>query len=415
MFMVLRSALLCTAATMAFVLPANAGFKTLVTLKGSNGYDVGPPMIQGSDGDIYGTTDYGGPNDEGVIYRLTPNGKYKVIYDFCSQNDCTDGATGEWLTQGSDGNFYGQTLAGGNAGQGTIFEITPGGKFTSLYSYCQQQNCTDGAFPVSPLLQVSDGSFRGTTGEGGANNKGTIFKFVPGSAPQILYSFCAQAGCSDGASPFSGLVLASDGNFYGETSEGGSDGTYCGLSGYGCGTIFRLTPSGKFTTIYTFCTQSGCKDGALPQGQLIQAKDGNIYGTTDAGGAEQYGGYGQGTVFRISLKGKLTTVYTFCPGESCTDGDTPYAGVIQATDGNFYGTTALGGPNAWGAVYRLTPKGQETVIYSVNQADGEDIGASLLQASNGMLYGGTIEGGGTSCGNDSGCGVIFRGPLKGGK
>ncbi|HEX4079631.1 MAG TPA: choice-of-anchor tandem repeat GloVer-containing protein [Rhizomicrobium sp.] len=284
-------------------------------------------MIQGSDGNVYGTTDYGGTNDEGVIYRMTLKGKYKVIYSFCSQDNCTDGAIGEWLTQAADGSFFGQTLSGGNANQGTIFKITPSGKFTSLYSCCAQANCTDGAFPVSPLLQVSDGSFWGTTGEGGANNSGTIFRFVPGNVPQIIYSFCSQAECGDGAFPFSGLVLASDGNFYGVTSEGGNSRTTCPLHDYGCGTVFRITPSGSFTTMYTFCTQSGCPDGQFPQGQIIQAKDGDLYDTTDNGGSEN-----SGTVFKISLKGKFTTLYDLCYTGECSDGDIPYAGRV-ATPG----------------------------------------------------------------------------------
>ena len=194
-------------------------------------------------------------------------------------------------------------------------------------------------------------------------------------------------------------------NFYGVTAEGGSSGDYCGLTGYGCGTVFRITPKGVLTTIHTFCTQSGCKDGGIPQGQLIQAKDGDLYGTTDVGGAEQYGGDGQGTVFKIGLKGKFATLYTFCPGSNCSDGIDPTAGVIQGTDGNFFGTTQLGGPDGWGNVYRLTAKGKLSSVYGVNDTDGASIAAGVVQASNGLLYGGSTEGGSSSC--SEGCGVIF--------
>ncbi len=411
MFGMLRNALLCTAMTIAFVLPAEAKGKTLVMLDGSNGEDVFASPTLGSDGDLYGTTVFGGANNGGTIFRLTPRGKYTVLYSLCAQAGCSDGANGEWLTQGSDGNFYGQTYSGGSANEGAIFEITPGGTFTSLYSWCSQANCTDGANPQSAFVQTGNGSFWGTTIGGGANNKGTVFKFVPGNAPTIVYSFCSQSGCTDGSNPFTGLALASDGNFYGVTAEGGSDGTYCGLTGYGCGTVFRITPKGVLTTLYTFCTQSGCMDGGIPQGQLIQASDGDLYGTTDVGGDQQFGGNGQGTVFKISLKGKLTTLYRFCPGNSCTDGIDPTAGVIQGKDGNFYGTTQLGGPEGWGNVYRLTGKGKLSSVYSVNDTDGASIAAGVVQASNGTLYGGSTEGGNTSC--SEGCGVIFDASPKG--
>lgn len=407
----LRNALLCTAMTLAFVLPAEAKGKTLVTLDGANGEDVFASPIEASDGNLYGTTVNGGADGEGAIFRLTPKGKYKVLYSFCAQSGCSDGANGEWLTEGADGNFYGQTYSGGSANAGAIFEITPKGKFTPLYSWCSQTNCTDGANPQSAFVQTSDGTFWGTTIGGGTNNKGTVFTFVPGKAPAILYSFCSQSGCTDGSNPFTGLVLASDGNFYGVTAEGGTNGDNCGLNGYGCGTVFRITPKGALTTLYTFCKRAGCKDGGIPQGQLIQAKDGDLYGTTDVGGVKQYGGSGQGTVFKISLKGKFTTLYRFCPGSSCSDGIDPTAGVIQGADGAFYGTTQLGGPQGWGNVFRLTAKGTLTSVYGVDQTDGASIAAGVVQAKNGSLYGGSTEGGDTSC--TYGCGVIFDASVKG--
>lgn len=410
----LRNALLCSAAmTVAFALPAAAKGQTLVSLNGSNGEDVFASMTLGSDGNLYGTTVFGGSNGNGgTVFRLTPKGRYKVLYDFCSQSNCTDGANGEWLTQASDGNFYGQTFGGGSADSGTIFEITPSGQFTSLYSWCSQANCTDGATPQSALVQASDGSFWGTTISGGANGMGTVFKFVPGSTPQVMYSFCAQSGCTDGSFPFTGLTLANDGNFYGVTAEGGTDGSNCGLSGYGCGTVFRITPGGSLTTIYTFCTQSTCSDGAIPQGQMIQASDGHLYGSTDVGGVKQFGGDGQGTVFKISLDGKLKTVYAFCPGSNCTDGIGPESGVIQGADGKFYGTALLGGPGGWGNVFRLTEKGKLTSVYSVNDTDGSYIAAGVTQASNGKFYGGTKGGGNDNC--SGGCGVIFDASVKSG-
>lgn len=147
----LRGALLCTAMTTAtiaaFVAPAAATGKTLVTLDGTNGEDVFASPTLGGDGNIYGTTVFGGANGKGTIFRLTPKGKYTLLYSFCSQSSCSDGANGEWLTEGADGNYYGQTYSGGSANEGAIFEISSSGKFTPLYSWCSQTNCTDGANP----------------------------------------------------------------------------------------------------------------------------------------------------------------------------------------------------------------------------------------------------------------------------
>jgi len=393
MMNLLLNALLCSAITVALVQPTEAENKVLVTLDGTNGQDVATSLIQAGDGNLYGTTAFGGANNKGTVFRLTPKGKYTVLYGFCSQANCTDGAGGEWLTQGSDGNFYGQTNSGGNADQGTIFEITPSGQLTTLYSFCSQSNCTDGAQPWSQLVQTSDGSFYGTTIGGGANGKGTVFKFVPGSAPTILHSFCEKSGCSDGSAPYVGLTLASDGNFYGVTAEGGNDAATCPIQSYGCGTVFRISPSGSLKTLYTFCTQSGCPDGQIPQGQLIQATDGDLYGTTDGGGSAN-----QGTVFRITLEGKLATIHDFCTG-NCSDGALPYAGVIQAKNGDFYGTTGLGNN-----IYQLTSKGEFANVWY--RGGVTEIEAAVLQASDGKLYGGTINGGGNANCNE-GCGTIF--------
>ena len=421
MFNASRIVLLCiTVMTVALATAAPAAPatltkpKTIVKFNGVNGEDVFASLTQGSDGNLYGTTAFGGANGSGTIFKVTPKGKHTILYDLCSQGSCADGANGEWLTEGSDGNFYGQTFSGGTANAGTIFEITPSGQFTSLYSFCSQTNCTDGSTPQSALVQASDGTFWGTTISGGANNKGTVFKFVPGNAPTVVYSFCAQSNCADGTYPYTGLTLASDGNFYGVTAEGGSYGANCQtVIPYGCGTVFRITPSGTLTTLYTFCSQPNCTDGGVSQGQLIQAKDGNLYGTTNSGGAEQYGGPGQGTVFKISLQGDLTTVYTFCTGSSCTDGLLPESGVIQAKDGNFYGTALLGGPEGWGSVFQITPKGKFSVVTSFDQTDGASVAAGLVQANNGKLYGGTQEGGNTTC--QYGCGVLYSVRAKGGE
>jgi len=244
----------------------------------------------------------------------------------------TNGYVRSALVQGTDGNFYGTGEGGGANGSGTIFRLTPAGKLTTLYSFCSQVNCADGGSPQG-LIQASDGNFYGTTNVGGADLYGTVFKFTPGGTLTTLYSFCSQANCADGAEPLAGLVQGTDGNLYGTTSWGGLacyDPTSCAG-----GTVFRVAPGGALTTLYSFCSQlsvSGapCTDGSTPLAGLIQALDGDLYGATDLGGDT-----GGGTVFKITPGGMLTKLYSFGGGE---DGEDPQAGLIQATDGNFYGT-----------------------------------------------------------------------------
>ncbi len=153
----------------------------------------------------------------------------------------------------------------------------------------------------------------------------------------------------DGAFPVAPLVQATNGSFYGTAVSGGVN--ECGSEGFGCGTTFKITRSAKVTTLYSFCSQSSCADGANPSAALIQATDGNFYGTASSGGAN-----GEGTVFKITPKGNLTTLYSFCSQSSCADGANPSAALIQATDGNFYGTASSGGPTAKGRYSRSHPK-----------------------------------------------------------
>ncbi len=234
---------------------------------------------------------------------------------------------------------------------------------------------------------ATNGDFYGTTYEYGANgNYGTAFKITPNGALTTLYSFCSQSGCTDGYGPLGGLVQATNGDLYGTTFEGGANGNY--------GTVFRITPSGALTTLYSFCSQSGCTDGEDPKGRLVQATDGYLYGTTFLGGA-----YGYGTVFRITPNGTLTTIYSFCPqlvGGTCSDGAYPQTALVQATNGDFYGTTE-GGTNAFGNIFQISPSGTLTTLYTFcSQSgcpDGSDPRTGLVQDTNGGFYGTTDSGG----------------------
>ena len=246
----------------------------------------------------------------------------------------------------SGGNGYGMTSGGGTYDQGTVFEVTPSGTVTTLYTFCSQVNCMDGAEPFSGLL-ISGGNGYGTTYWGGINGKGTIFKITPTGQLTTLHSFAG--GPAEGAYPIAGLVQVG-GNFYGTTQLGGTNGL---------GTIYEMTPAGQLTTLYSFCSQPACADGDVPYAGLIQGANGNLYGTTFLGGAS-----GNGTVFEITPAGQLTTLYSFCAQTNCTDGASPYAGLVQAGNGNLYGTTTDGGANSGGTIFEITPGGQLTTVYN---------------------------------------------------
>jgi uncharacterized repeat protein (TIGR03803 family) len=276
------------------------------------------------------------------------------LYSFCSKPNCGDGSWPEDLVQATDGNFYSTTLQGGASDYGTVFKITPAGKLTTLYSFCSQPKCADGQFPQAGVVQGMTGDFYGTTSSGGAychGGCGTIFEITPAGKLTTLYSFCKHTDCSDGSTPYAGLTLAINGDFYGTTTYGGD----CVYSG-GCGTVFAITPAGKLATGYRFCLQTGCPDGFHPNG-MVQATNGNFFGTTNGGGTNCIS---CGTACQITPTGALTTLYSFCSQPGCTDGNTPTAGMVQSTNGNFYGATALGGssscnsPEGCGTVFSLS-------------------------------------------------------------
>lgn len=322
--------------------------------------------------------------------------------------DGTDGANPDYmsLVQGLDGNFYGTTAFGGN-GNGTVFKVTPDGTLTTLYSFCAVMGCPDGSFPGPGLVLATDGNFYGTTTADGSGPNcsanqpcGTVFRITPGGSLTTIHNFCGMTICSDGGGP-SVLIQASDGNLYGTTVSGGGYTSFDGI-----GTVFRMTLAGRSTMVYSFCLQSSCPDGNRPSAGVIQASDGSLYGTTTGGGR------GYGTVFRI-LRGELTTLHNF---ENSDGADPTYASLVQGTDGNLYGTTPQGGSFGCGigcgSVYGFTPRGE----FGAEIFEGSNGGVSysgLVQGTDGNFYGTTSEGGLGVCGL-YGCGTIFRlgpGPL----
>lgn len=295
---------------------------------------------------LYGTTEDGGASGRGIVFALDPNkGKEKVLYSFCSQANCPDGAYPEASLTYVNGTLYGTTIFGGAANDGTVFAIDPKtGTERIVYSFCSQAKCADGIWPVAALIDVK-GTLYGTSYGGGNTNWGTVFALDPATgAETVIYSFCINQDCTDGRAPYAGLIEMK-GTLYGTTEFGG---TNC-LANGGCGIVFAIDPAAHTEKVlYSFCSAQNCSDGAYPQANLI-AVNGKLYATTEAGGSSNWG-----TVFAIDpATGKEKVVYSFC-GQNYADGALPYAGLIDV-HGTLYGTTEYGGAYAYGAVYAVTP------------------------------------------------------------
>jgi uncharacterized repeat protein (TIGR03803 family) len=341
-------------------------FTTLFNFGGTATEGANPQaaLVQATNGNLYGTTVFGGAYGNGTVFEMTPGGTLTTIYSFSGGADGSQPQAE--LFQATNGNLYGTTFGGGNYGYGEVFEMTPTGTLTTIYSF---GGGADGAYPFAGLVQATNGDFYGTTAYGGAYGYGTVFKMTPTGTLTTLHSFSE----TDGAHPQTTLVQDTNGNFYGTT--------------YAFGTVFKITPSGTLTTLHSF---SGGADGGSPNG-LVQATNGNFYGTTFGGGANAFG-----TVFKITPSGTLTTLFAF---DEKTNGGDPEAGLVQATDGNLYGTTAYGGANAFGTVFKITPGGRLTTLYSFScpTSCGDGFGptpeAPLVQDTNGNFYGTTYYGG----------------------
>lgn len=357
-------------------------------------------LIQATDGNFYGITSAGGDAGCtfgcGTIFKITPEGTLTMLYSFQFPDCCQSSL---WLIQADNGNFYGTTGYGASPnncdfylGCGTVYEITPEGKLTTVYSFSEL-----GA-PLSGVIQARDGNFYGTTYYGGGGSCtsgcGTTFKITPEGTLTTLSGFTGPNGAAPGV-----LIQATDGNFYGITLYGGP-GSSSGDNGNG--TVFEMTPGGTLTMLYGFCAQTSCTDGGGPY-TLIQAADGSFYGTTLYGGA-----HGNGTVFKITSGGTLTTIYSFCAEQKCSDGSEPTS-LMQAADGNFYGTTLRGGGYGVGTIFEII-SGKLTPIYKFAPSAGGYLdGANpvgVMQAADGRFYGTTTYGGGSSnC--SGGCGTVF--------
>jgi uncharacterized repeat protein (TIGR03803 family) len=408
-------------------------FSSVAFFNLSDGYEPEQPLIVGSDGNFYGTASFGGDlscNSGygcGLIFKMDGSGNVTVLHSFSG----ADGEAPYALVQAADGNFYGTTpcrLDGGAPSQptrpprsrtlstpggvfycngpGSFFQLSPSGVLTTLHVFVNPAN---GLSPSGSLVQGRDGNFYGVTYAGGTgtNGAGTIFQVSSTGTLTPLYNFCSQPNCTDGSYPFGALVQAPDGSFYGTTDAGGD--AACEAP-YGCGTVFKITPGGTLTTLHRF---SGA-DGQSPNGGLVLTAEGTIYGATSLGGPNQNcPDTTCGTLFKITSTGTFTTLYNFDGG---IDGARP-SPLMQATDGNLYGTTYWGGAIQSGAIFRITPSGTLSTLYSlcsnipgVGCADGLAPSAGLVQGPDGLLYGTTSLGGfksGTAGCYGYGCGSVF--------
>ena len=364
-------------------------FTTLFRFDDRDGeYPVGT-LVQSTDGNLYGTTPRGGATGYGTFFSITPSGTLTTLYNF---NGTDSPIPQGGLVQAANGDFYG-TSWGGAYNQGTVFKITASGALTTLYNFCARVGCPDGAAPGAGLAQAANGDFYGTTTSGGAYNFGAVFKITPNGKLTTLHSFCSQSGCTDGRLPLARLVQATNGDFYGTTEEGGANDA---------GTVFEISPDGTLKNLWSL----GGTFGEQPTAGVIQGTGGNFYGTTEYGGA-----YGDGTIFKIA-SGTLTTLYSFCSQgvyPTCADGSNPEAGLVQGTDGDFYGTTDLAGIYNVGAIFKITAGGELTTLYSFCSSqswcrDGERPTGGLVQDTNGEFFG-TTNSGGVAC--FTGCGTIF--------
>ena len=380
---------------------ANAGeTSTLTTIYSFSGPDGANPagLLQGADGNFYGTTSANSIADThppgwanfGTVFRITPEGALTNLHVFSGASD------GAWpqagLVQTANGSFYGTTYGRGAHGWGTVFWISPAGDFKTFASFDSSHGWTE-----ARLIQGSDGNFYTMGNQYLGSGFGTVVRVAPDGAPAVLVPFDGVNGYT--AYDGNPLLQGADGNIYGATELGGPafTGKYYNP---GYGTLFKITPEGKFTSLFRFNGANGFYATAL-----VQGADGSLYGTTSQGGLgfvdnPQWGGSGgHGTIFKLTLNGVFTTLALF----DGANGERPLS-LMQARDGNFYGATARGGADGgYGTIFRMTADGALTSLFSFNRTNGASpYFDPLLEAADGSFYGTTTAGGASNRG------TIFR-------
>jgi len=313
-----------------FKLSANGTETVLYSFAGGSADGANPaaPLIMDSAGNLYGTTVGGGPRDDGTVFEVSTSGTESVLYSLTGGT--TDGANPyAAVVMDASGNLYGTTQSGGASGLGTVFEITAGGTESVLHSFAG--GTADGAAPDAALILDRSGNLFGTTSSGGAHAEGTVFELSAGGAESILYSFAG--GTADGETPFSGLVMNGTGDLFGTTSSGGA---------HGHGVVFKLGAGGTESVLYSFGSGS---DAAFPESDLILDSAGNLYGTALEGGQ-----FGAGAVFELATDGTESILHSF----DITYGSDPgEQRLVMDSAGNIYGTTQHGGANSDGVVFEV--------------------------------------------------------------
>ena len=378
-FLFLAAALLLTICT---VQPAHAQTLTTLYSFGAISYDGDFPestLSMDAQGNLFGTTAGGGKGQAhrcpcGTAFMLSANGVETVVHSFFNASDSDPGQQ----ALGPDGNLYVPTYGTGRRNyNGKIVELMKPHfkKAKVLFNFTKDPGA--GEHPVA-LIPDAQGNVLGAASGGGPNGYGLIFEVTAQGTETVLHNFAGPP--TEGVSPRA-LMSDGKGNFYGTTLYGGSSGnTYLG------GTVFQLTPDGTVKTLYNFCSQTNCLDGSVPEGGLFLDSQGNLYGTTFYGGADN-----SGTVFELTASGVEKVLYSFAGG---TDGQYPMAGVVMDASGNLYGTTAYGGVHSYGTVYELTPTGKEIVLYSFYSGpDGVYPWGGFILDGQGNLIGTTAEGG----------------------
>jgi uncharacterized repeat protein (TIGR03803 family) len=361
-------------------------------------------MVQDAQGNLFGTTILGGnTHNAGTIYELQKAGKnwlFHSLYSFCSQTNCTDGNSPEGgLIVDTSGDLYGTTGIGGDANHGVVYELRKNGKLKVLYSFCAQAQCADGASPVGGLTyqgqqtgQIYDGTptLYGTTEIGGPADWGLVYTIAPGTSESVLYALGADNNPYDGQEPLDPLIMDSEGNLYGTTNLGGSTNA---------GTIFTINPSGMETMSFAFCSQGGQDCGGEPgYGALLMTPNGALVGTTRAGGY-----YADGVIYSFA-GGHYTTLAAFCnASHPCRSGGGAECALIEDSSGNLYGVAPLGGKSGPepGAVFEfsgLKLKPIYTFCARANCTDGQHPYSKLIMNSRGHLFGTTIDGGAYNAG-----------------
>jgi uncharacterized repeat protein (TIGR03803 family) len=361
--------------------PAHAQTETVLYSFGSQSGDGASPYdtpIMDKEGNLYGTTLTGGTVNWGTVFKVTSSGEESVLYSFGSQSGDGDQPYAG-LVMDKKGNLYGTTAGNGAHGAGTVFKATPSGEESVFYSFGSK--FPDGYEPYAGLIIDKKGNLYGTTVSGGTNHLGNVFKVTSSGQESVLYSFGSQSG--DGEQPYAGLIMDKEGNLYGTTSGGGA---------YDSGIVFKVTPTGEETVLHSFCSQGGsyCPDGCFPLGGLIMDKKGNLYGTTNGCGASN-----SGTVFKLTPEGTVSVLYSF--GNGPNDGYGPNAALIMDKKGSLYGTTSGGFPESscYGTVFEVTPAGGGTVLHNfiIGTGDGLTPYGGLAMDTKGNLYGTTSGGG----------------------